>query len=151
MACEMCFFYDIAEAQDCEEHQLLVEEKVLSLSITELVELTKSLKLTKESLTGKSGRELLKLVRKSIDKRVEAFETEGEKIKYLEQIKERVKDKPPPLEENSPNGAVTTTTVTKENNQTQAEVEKSKSTLLLPAYQRKFKIVGTMGPESQND
>ena len=41
---------------------------------------------------------MLKLIRKAIDEGVEALEEIDAKMKYLAEVKEQLKDEPPPLE-----------------------------------------------------
>ena len=87
---------------DLEELQLEIEGKLLSLSSTELIGLGKGLKLDETNLANKRKLELLKLVRKAIDGGVEALEQNDAKMKYWAEVKEQLKDEPPPLEISEP-------------------------------------------------
>lgn len=148
----------MAEDQDYEELQLEIEERILSLTVTELVELANGLKITEGELASKSRRVLSKLVRKTIDENVEAFETDTEKMKYLDEIKVQLEINPPPLEppeQNSeeikelaekPNENSVTPSI--DNNEKDQAKGESK---LFTVYRRDFKIVGMVGPESQKD
>ena len=80
--------------------QLEIEEKLLSLSSTDLIGLGKGLQLDETNLGNKRKLELLKLIREAIDGDVEALEENDAKMKYLVEVKEQLKDEPPLLHAN---------------------------------------------------
>ena len=87
---------------DLEELQLEIEETLFSLSSTELIGLGKGLKLDETNLANKRKLELLKPIQKAIRGGVEALEENDAKMKYLVEVKEQLKDEPPPLEISEP-------------------------------------------------
>ena len=121
------------------------------MSSTELIGLGKGLKLDETNLANKRKLELLKLIRKAIDGSVEALEENDAKMKYLAEVKEQLKDEPPPLEISEPD----TSNEEKVDNLTaeipeyskKVEVEQSKFTV----YRCDFKIIGVIGPDTQKD
>ena len=136
---------------DLEELQLEIEGKLLSLSSTELIGLGKGLKLDETNLANKRKLELLKLVREAIDGGVEALEENDAKMKYLAEVKEQLKDEPPPLEISEPDTSneenVDNLTAEIPEDSKKVEVEQSKFTV----YRRDFKIIGVIGPDTQKD
>ena len=134
---------------DLEELQLEIEEKLLSLSSTELIGLGKGLKLDETNLANKKKLELLKLIRKDIDGGVEALEENDAKMKYLAEVKEQLRDEPPPLEISEPDTSneenVDNLTAEIPEDSKKFEVEQSS------VYRRDFKIIGVIGPDTQRD
>ena len=134
---------------DLEELQLEIEEKLLSLSSTELIGLGKGLKLDETNLANKKKLELLKLIRKDIDGGVEVLEENDAKMKYLAEVKEQLRDEPPPLEISEPDTSneenVDNLTAEIPEDSKKFEVEQSS------VYRRDFKIIGVIGPDTQRD
>ena len=134
---------------DLEELQLEIEGNLLSLSSTELIGVGKGLKLDETNLANKRKLEFLILVLTAIDRGVEALEENDDKMKYLAEVKEELKDEPLPLEISEPDTSnkenVNNLTAEIPEDSKKVNVEQSKFTV----YRRDFKIIGVIGPDTQ--
>ena len=139
-----------------EELDLKIEEDILSLDVNELTKLANELNLDEESIQGKSRRVLSKLVRKTIDQNVELCENVTKKVEYLDKLQEFLQIEPPPLEKQNEDvenntGDVAGSEVSEQSKESTPKVVKSGESSPFTVYRREFKIVGTVGPETQKD
>ena len=111
-----------------------------------------------ENIEGKSRRVLSKLVRKTIDEKVELCQTVPEKVEYLHKLQELLEIEPPPLEDPTDNtqdntGDVAASQIPAPLKETTPKVVtvSSGQSSSFTVYRRELKIVGMVGPESQKD
>ena len=82
-----------------EDLEWKIEQHILSLDANELVKLADTLELDQEDIEGKIRRFLSKLVRTTIDTKVEQCQSAQEKVEYLQRLPESLQPEPPPLED----------------------------------------------------
>ena len=135
-----------------EKLDLQTEEKILSLNVKELTKLANELKLDEESMQGTSRRDLSKLVRKTIEQNVQLCENVTGKVEYLNKLQKFLQiEQPPPLETQNEEvddpGDVGGSEVQSQPQQFMKVGESN----ALTVYRREFKIIGSIGPETQKD
>ena len=95
-------------------------------------------------------------MRKTIDQNIELCENVTKKVEYLDNLQEFLQIEPPLLEKQNEDvenntGDVAGSEVSEQSKESTPKVVKSGESSLFTVYRREFKIVGTVGRETQKD